>query len=178
MSMGKVTPSGIPLYCPFVRNKAVVSKQSAINLSQVFCPAMISHLVRIHPKDSTCVYCTRLASFCNGFTATCSATHIMQHNVSASLKNWCIVQGLPSSHKAMPMALCQIVAHEVNLENIRSKDKVHFCAAALPPSSPLALPQQLRSLFDYMLLSFWLRVMVCLSHIEQQHTPCPGRSEA
>lgn len=36
------------------------------------------------------------------------------------------MQGLPSSHKAMPMALCQIVAHEVNLENIRRKDKVGF----------------------------------------------------
>lgn len=42
------------------------------------------------------------------------------------VKQCMFVQGLPSSHKGMPMALCQIVAHEVNLENIRRKDKVNF----------------------------------------------------
>ena len=37
---------------------------------------------------------------------------------------FCDLQGLTSNHKAMPLALCQIIAHEVTLENIRRKNKV------------------------------------------------------
>ena len=33
------------------------------------------------------------------------------------------LQGLASERKLMPLALCQIVAHEVKLENIRSKNQ-------------------------------------------------------
>ena len=33
------------------------------------------------------------------------------------------LQGIVQGQKTMPMALCQIVAHEVQLENIRRRDK-------------------------------------------------------
>ena len=34
------------------------------------------------------------------------------------------LQGVASERKLMPLALCQIVAHEVKLENIRSRNQV------------------------------------------------------
>lgn len=33
------------------------------------------------------------------------------------------LQGVASERKLMPLALCQIVAHEVKLENIRSRNQ-------------------------------------------------------
>ena len=36
------------------------------------------------------------------------------------------LQGLAQVQKVMPLALCQIVAHEVQLENIRQRDKVRW----------------------------------------------------
>ena len=50
--------------------------------------------------------------------------HVKLSEAFSSSKSVVYLQGLLPQLKAMPMALCQIVAHEVKLENIRRKDKV------------------------------------------------------
>lgn len=89
--------------------------------------------IRLHVSHLAAIWLSAPAHMSHG-TCTAPADHLaaelhllvmeLQLVPTVDQEGYECMQGLTSSQKPMPMALCQIVAHEVKLEIIRKKHQV------------------------------------------------------